>query len=178
MRERLLSLFPPHTHPLTLVSDPDGLLDSDIRTALRGSGFRMFDESDPIALRYAVVQAQPWSLESPLLIVTTGPLNALPYDLWQPARRVELSLVDLFPSLDSSVVHQLNAAQRQRLADALAADPIAAAQLGTQATRDLLLDRLFDADPSRLRTPARLVAWLDRYHAEEERLPPSLGQHL
>jgi PglZ domain len=178
MRERLLSLFPPHTHPLTLVSDPDGLLDIEIRTALQNTGFRLINEPDPIALRYTVEQAQPWSAESPLLIVTTGPLNALPYDLWQQAQRVELSLAELFPNLESSVVRQLNAAQRRRLADALTAAPISAPQLGAQATRDLLLDRLFDADPSRLRTPARLVAWLDRYHAEEEPLPLSLEQHL
>jgi hypothetical protein len=176
--QAILQHFTPHTHPLTLVSDPDGLLDIDIRTALQNTGFRLIDEPDPIALRYAVEQARPWSIETPLLIVTTGPLNALPYDLWQTARRVELSLVDLFPSLDSSVVRELNAAQRRRLADALAAAPISASQLGTQTTRELLLDRLFDADPSRLRTPARLVAWLDRYHAEEERLPSPLEQHL
>ena len=165
----MLQYFPPHTHPLTLVSDPDGLLDTEIRTALHNSGFRLIDEPDPIALRYAVEQARPWSAEQPLLIITTGQLNALPYDLWQQARQIELSLAALFPSLDSAALRQLNAAQRRRLAAALAAAPIAAAQLGAQATHDLLLDRLYDAEPSRLRTPARLVAWLDRYHAAEER---------
>ena len=38
MLERILALFPPHTHPLTLVSDPDGVLADE--TALPAAGVR------------------------------------------------------------------------------------------------------------------------------------------
>ncbi len=51
--------FSPHTHPLTVVSDRDGLLaDEEILAALAERGFALIDEPDPIRLRHRVEEAR------------------------------------------------------------------------------------------------------------------------
>ncbi|MFP4344989.1 MAG: BREX-3 system phosphatase PglZ [Anaerolineales bacterium] len=174
MLEQLLSYFPAHTHPLTLVSDPDGLLGEAARVALAGRGFTLVQERDPVALRHAVEQARPWSPEHPLIVLTAGPLNALPYDLWQQGHHVRLSLHALFPHLAYPVIKALAPAQRERLAQA----PPPARRLSRGATLDYVLRHVFDAVPSSLRRPANLLAWLAAHHERGERLPPEVEAHL
>jgi len=59
MLDQLLHHFPPHTHALTLVADPDSLLaDETVTAALHTRGFRLLVASDPVALRYAYSRAQ------------------------------------------------------------------------------------------------------------------------
>jgi len=69
-------------------------------------------------------------------------------------------------------VRELNAAQRRRLADALTAAPISAPQLGTQATRELCSTGCLTPIHPDYAPQRGWLAWLDRYHAEEERLIP------
>jgi hypothetical protein len=100
MLEAILRYFPTHTHPLTVVSDPDGLLlDAELEAALTSRGFWLVREADPVALRYAVEQARPWSAARPLVVSTADALNTLPYDLWQAGHGITLSLGTLFPTL-------------------------------------------------------------------------------
>ena len=62
-----------HTHPLTLVSDPDGLLaEEELLAELYARGFALLAESDPLRLRQRVEGARPWSTAKPLVIVTAG----------------------------------------------------------------------------------------------------------
>ena len=73
MLARILAHFPPHTHPLTLAGDPDGLLAGEAALVeLAGRGFRIIQESDPVVLRCQVEAARPFSPENPLLIITPG----------------------------------------------------------------------------------------------------------
>ncbi|MBA3945731.1 MAG: hypothetical protein H0X37_14330 [Herpetosiphonaceae bacterium] len=89
-----------NTYPLILVSDPDALLsDPQNVAALHERTFRVITEPDPIALRYQVEQARPWSTAAPLIIVTPEPVNMLPYDLWQQGHHVELALHELLSGL-------------------------------------------------------------------------------
>ncbi|MGD2158403.1 MAG: hypothetical protein PVG32_16110, partial [Anaerolineales bacterium] len=79
MLQDILNHFPPDTHPITLVSDPDGLLTDDtLLAALAERGFTILNESDPIRLRYHFTRSN-----LPLILVTDGPFNRLPYDIWQ-----------------------------------------------------------------------------------------------
>src|SRR5919199_450824 len=179
MLERILNSFPPHTHPLTLVSDPDGVLaDEQIRAALAERGFRMIDERDPIALRYAVQQARPWSATTPLIVVTEEPVNTLPYDLWQPGHHVTLALHTLFPNLAYPVVQALSPRQRRRLSEVLAGPQAPAAPLSYEGTMRYILEAVFGITPGRLPRPAQLIAWLDDYHALDDPLPPELLRKL
>jgi hypothetical protein len=87
----ILRHLPPHAHPLTLVSDPDGLLaDEGALAALAERGFRLVVEDVPVRLRHHVEAHRPFTAGQPLIIVTAGRLEKLPYDLRQAGQRVEL----------------------------------------------------------------------------------------
>src|SRR5712691_8817049 len=99
--EAILELFPPHTHTLTLVSDPDELLaDAEGIATLRERGFQLLQGEDPIRLRLAVHQVRPFTAEWPVVVVTTSTLDSLPYDLWQQGRHITLSLDTCWPGLE------------------------------------------------------------------------------
>lgn len=172
---QLLSHFPPHAHPLTLVCDRDGLLaDEEILTALNERGFRLIDETDPVRLRYRVEEARPLSVERPLVVVTAGPLNELPYDLWQQSHHVTLDLHALFPELAYPVLRALTPSQRWRLSQL----PRPSRRLGRQGTIEFVLRHAFHADPDVLRKPARFVAWLNEAHQRADPMPVMLAEHL
>ncbi len=175
MIDELLNLFPPHTHPLTLVSDPDGLLGGEATLVdLTQRGFTLIQESDPALLRHRFEEARPFSAENPVLIITTGLLEELPYDLWQQGGRIQLSIHQYFPNLVYPIVQSLSAAQIERLANCQ--QPLE--PLGRQKTIDFLLRAVFAADPSFLTEPHQLIAWLTQYHQNQDPLPPILRDGL
>jgi hypothetical protein len=175
MQQRILAHFPAHTHPLTVVSDPDRLLgEEEVLAALVARGFTLVAEPDPVYLRRRLAEAEPWSAERPLVVVTAGPLNTLPYDLWQEGRRVELALHTFFPNLVYPLVRLLSPAQRWRLAQA----PPPRRPLAREATSDFILRHAFGAEVAALAQPAQLIAWLDAYHAQPEPMPDALAQSL
>jgi len=175
MLTQTLLHFPPHIHPLILVSDPDGLLaDEDVLAALAGRGFTLVNEPDPVTLRHRVEALRPWSIDHPLIVVTAGPLDQLPYDLWQQGHHVTLALHTFFPNLAYPVVRTLTPAQRWRLSQA----PPPPRRLGRRGTIEFLLRHVFAADPAALRQPAHLVAWLDQVHQQADPMPPVLSDSL
>ena len=175
--EAILELFPPHTHPLTLVSDPDELLaDAEVIAALRERGFRLLQGEDAIRLRLAVRQARPFTAEWPVIVVTTGELNSLPYDLWQQGRHITLSLGTCWPGLEVGVLRALTPRQRRLLG--AGTNRSAEAQLTARETREFALQGVFGFNSEQITTRAALVRWLAEYHAGTERLPPLLADHV
>ncbi len=175
MQAVALAHFPPHTHPLTLVSDPDGVLaDEAVLTTLVERGFTLVNEPDPLRLRQRVEQVRPFRTDRPLIVVTTGSLNELPYDLWQPGHHVTLALHTFFPNLAYPVVRTLTPAQRWRLSQT----PPPPRRLGRRGTVVFLLRHVFAADFDPLRQPAWLVAWLDQYHQQTDPMPSVLADSL
>jgi hypothetical protein len=175
MIDEVLSFFPPHTHPLTLVSDPDGLLDSETALVeLAQRGFTVIKESDPVQLRHRFEEARPVSTGRPVLVIISGPLEDLPYDLWEAGYCIHLSIHQYFPNLVYPVVQTLSPTQLERLA----ACPQPTEPLGRQKTIDYLLIHVFDAEPACLAEPHQLVAWLMGYHQSHSSLPPLLCNGL
>ena len=175
MIDEILRRFPPHTHPLTLASDCDGLLaGEEILTALIERGFTLVDEADPVHLRHRLESVRPFSAQHPVIVVTNGPLNHLPYDLWQHGHHVTLDLHAFFPNLAYPVVRSLTPAQRQLLS--LAPSPLR--RLGPRRTADFVLRHVFGADAEALRQPAQFVLWLDRLHRQADPMPSMLAEHL
>lgn len=125
-------------------------------------------------LRHRVEACRPFTAGQPLVILTAGRLEDLPYDLWQAGQRVELRLHDFFPDLAYPIVRALTPAQRWRLAQA----PAPGRRLSQAGTVAFVLRHAFDADPAALAAPGRLIAWLDGYHSLSEPLPPLLADAL
>lgn len=159
MFQTILNHFPPRTHRLTLVHDPDGLLAGErVLAELHARGFTVLDEPDPVRLRYRYTHSAP-----PWVVVTRQPLNQLPYDLWQQGHHVTLALHQFFPHLAYPLLQALTPAQRTRLHAA----PQPARRLGQQATLAFIFRHVFDLDLNALGDPITLVAWLsDRPHPE------------
>jgi hypothetical protein len=116
MLETILDHFPPQAYPLTLASDPDrALADETVRARLVERGFTLIQAGDPVNLRYELAQLGEWSVQRPLIIITPGSLNQLPYDLWQQGHFVTLALHTFFPTLAYPVVQSLTPNQRWQL---------------------------------------------------------------
>ena len=175
MITQILRHFPPHTHPLTLVSDPDGLLaDEDLLAALAERGFGLVDETDPVVLRHRVEAARPWSAGRPLVVVSAGPLDALPYDLWAQGHPVALALHAFFPHLAYPVVRALSPTQRWRLGQS--SPP--SRRLGQRHSMVHVLRHVFDVDFESLVRPANLIVWLNDHHQRPDAMPPLLADYL
>ena len=171
----MLQFFPAHTHPLTLVHDPDGLLaDEGLLAALAERGFTLIQEPDPVRLRHRVEQARPWSADHPLIIVTAEPLNKLPYDLWQQGHHISLALHAFFPHLAYPVVRTLTPSQRWQLSQV----PAPVRPLGRQGSTDHILRHVFNVDLNALQQPAGLITWLNGYHQRAEPMSSVLLDHL
>ena len=175
MLSQILSLFPPNIHPLTLVSDPDRLLAGEkVMLELVRRGFQVIQENDPIFLRHRVEDAQPFTSLHPGIVITTGPLEDLPFDLYQPSYRVTLSLHQYFPNLVYPVLQALSPGQVEKLGSC----PMPVETLSRQKTIDYLLKEIFNADPVALSQPHALVAWLNDYHHNPSPLPELLRSSL
>lgn len=153
MLNTLLRRFPtPPVSTLLLASDPDGLLnDEQVLTELRARGYTLIAETDPIRLRYRYAHSTP-----PCLIITPGPLNQLPYDLWQRGEHITLALHEFFPYLAYPLLQALTPPQRTRLFQA----PPPAVRLGETTTLDYLFRYVFDLDLNVLGDPLTFITWL------------------
>lgn len=175
MIKEILSLFPPHIHPLTLVSDPDRLLAGEaLILELTQRGFYIIQAEDAVFLRRRVEEARPFSLDHPVIILTTEALENMPYDLYQPAYRLSLSLHQYFPNLAYPVLQTLSPDQVEKLGSC----PPPAETLSRQKTMDYLLREVFEADPIALSQPHALIAWLNDYHHRPSPLPELLRSSL
>ena len=175
MNAELLRYFPAHTHPLTLLSDPDHLLAGEgLMAELTRRGFQVIQEDDPVLLRHRVEQARPFTVEHPVIITTSGVVEDLPYDLYQCAYRISLSLHQFFPHLAYPVLQTLQPDHIEKLETCQPPHQ----PLSRQKTIDYLLREIFHADPSAMRQPHALIAWLNQYHHQPSPLPDLLRASL
>ncbi len=178
MLERFLSSLPQPNY-LLLVSDPDSILaDEVILAELSTRGFRIITETDPVALRHRYYQLEPITTADPVIVVTPGPLERLPYDLWQQGQHITLALHAIFPNLDYPTLRLLSPSGRSRLAQVQATGNWPERPLSPIQTADFLLSTVFDARTESLRRPSGLLLWLARYHAVGDPLPALLAERL
>ncbi len=175
MIDDVLNLFRPHTHSLTLVSDPDRFLSGErVMLEFAQRDFQVIQEDDPVFLRHRLEDARPFKLEHPVIVITNSALEDLPYDIYQPAYRLSLSLHQFFPNLVYPVLQTLTLENIEKLASCQ--QPVQ--PLSRQKTIDYLLNKVFDADPVILSKPPSLIAWLNNYHHQQNPLPELLQASL
>ena len=179
-QDAILREFAPGVSALTVVADPDGLLEHEgIHATLRERGFHLLRFEDPVAFRYSYEShlrggAAQGAQDGLVVIVPAPPaaLESLPNDVISRARRLAFSLAELFPNLSQAVVAALEGADRDALHEALRREPTAA--LGENASKDYLLRHVFGIRPEQVRTPAALLAVLLRRHYAGRRVPAPL----
>ena len=116
--ERILKEFPADLSRLWIAADPDDvLLDEQVLSGLRERGFEVLPFEDSVAFRaeYEDRYRSAWdrgeAAPAKALVLHLRGTNVvdLPWDYLRQARRVSLSLANLFPRLSYPVVRQIGA---------------------------------------------------------------------
>lgn len=183
--ERILQPFQEDLSSFWIASDPDNLLlDERILQVLRDRGFEVLPFEDSIAFRveYEERYRAAWDkgatgTSKALVMQFPGTdLKVLPWDYLQRARMVNLSLADLMPKLNSSVIRQIDSAHLETLF--AAHNSFASQVLGESLTKEFLLTHLFKISPYLLQKPE--IFWREAFGLlyRGDVLPPVLAQHV
>lgn len=183
--QRVLQAFPEDLSSFWIASDPDNLLlDERILRVLRDRGFEVIPFEDSIAFRVEYEERYRSAWDSgcagtckALVLQHSGTdQNILPWDYLQRARKVDLSLADLMPKLNSSVIRQIDSAHLETLF--VVHNSFASQVLGESLTKEFLLTHLFEISPHLLRKPETF--WREAFGLLYRGvvLPPILAQHV
>lgn len=183
--ERILQAFPEDLSSFWIASDPDNLLlDENILRVLRDRGFEVLPFEDSIAFRveYEERYRDAWdrgaegASKALVLQFQGADLNFLPWDYLRHARRVDLSLADLMPKLNASVIRQIDSSDLERLF--VAHNSHASQVLGESMTKEFLLTHLFEVNPHLMRKPETF--WREAFGLLYRGvvLPPVLAQYV
>ena len=182
--DRILKEFTPNVARLTLVADPDGLLlEEDVLARIREQGFELIPFEDHIAFRYAYESGfrSRWDQRERTDLVVTlrstaSALDCLPYDLLQAGRQLSFNLGDIFPNLSYPVVTALARGDLDALYEAqIRHSP---GMLSDNATKDFILQHVFDITPEFIGKPSDLLRVLLRHHYREQRIPTLLDERF
>ena len=183
--DRILKEFPADLSRLWIVADPDDvLLDEQVLSGLRERGFDVLPFADSVAFRaeYEDRYRSAWdrgeAAPAKALVLHLRGTNVadLPWDYLRQARRVSLSLANLFPRLSYPVVRQIGAESLEAL---FAAQSKHAAQaLGESATKEFVLTHIFKISPHLISRPEDLWRELLRLHYRGAGLPLVLADHV
>lgn len=183
--ERILQAFPEDLSSFWIASDPDNLLlDERILRVLRHRGFEVlpFEESIAFRAEYEERYRAAWdkgtsgTCKALVLQFSATDLNILPWDYLQRARRVNLSLSDLMPKLNVSVIRQIDSRHLEKLYSAHSS--FAPQVLGESMTKEFLLTHLFEIHPHLMRKPE--IFWREAFGLlyRGSVLPSLLAQHV
>jgi hypothetical protein len=183
-RYRVLQAFVPEVARLTLVADPDALLnDEGIFAALIARGFEMLTPGDdPIEFRYLYESRYRAAWDrgektADLVIVVPGDLHALralPWDLLRKGRTVDVTVADLFPGLSVPVIAALDRADLDAL-DATCREHRPSG-LGANGTKDFILRHIFGIAPETITEPHHLLRALLQVHFPGRSIPAAFAE--
>ncbi|MEW5891118.1 MAG: BREX-3 system phosphatase PglZ [Pseudomonadota bacterium] len=183
--DRILKEFPVDLARLWIVADPDDvLLQSQVLSGLRERGFEVLPFEDSITFRaeYEERYRAAWDRGEPgpsraLILHLPGTnVSDLPWDYLRQARKLSLSLAELFPKLSYAVVRQLGSEMLPALFEAQARH--AHQSLGEAATKEFVLTHIFRISPHLITRPEDFWRELLRLHYREAALPLVLAQHM
>jgi PglZ domain len=183
--ERILKEFPADLSRLWIAADPDDvLLDEQVLSGLRERGFELMPFEDSVAFRaeYEDRYRSAWdrgkAAPAKALVLHLRGINIsdLPWDYLRQARRVSLSLANLFPKLSYPVIRQIGVEHHKAL---FAAQTNFASQtLGESATKEFVLTHIFKISPHLISRSEDLWRELLRLHYRDSALPLVLAEHV
>lgn len=183
--DRILKEFISDLSRLWIAADPDGvLLDERLLAGLREQGFDLLPFEDSVAFRaeYETRYRATWDrgddgpAKALILQLRSRTTGELPWDYLRRARRVSLSLADLFPKLSYSVIRQIPLEHYDVLYTSEAR--YAMQILGESATKEFVLTHIFKLSPHLISRPEDLWRELLRLHYRDAALPPVLADHV
>ncbi len=183
-RDIILKEFPPGIARLSLAADPDGLLlEENILMELGKRGFELMTFEDPVAFRYVYESRyrSQWdegkeTSTSVILRIQSDDLNTVPYDLLQAGRQVAISLGTIFPNLSYPVVKTLDTSDLDALYEAY--KNYKPKQMGENATKDFILQHVFEIVPELIKKTPDLLRVLLRRHYRNQRIPEPIDERF
>ncbi|MEA2034029.1 MAG: BREX-3 system phosphatase PglZ [Euryarchaeota archaeon] len=183
-RDSILNEFITDVSKLTLVADPDGLLTEEVLVIkLREKGFDIIEYEDAISFRYAyeTKYRSLWDrgLKTDLVVVLRtqeSDLEKLPYDIFVTGRSLSFSINKIFPNLSSPVIEKLDKAHFEKLFKSQ--NKCLTQRIGDNATRDFILENVFEINPDLIKTIPQLLNVLLRIHYSGIELPYILNQRI
>ena len=185
LADRILKEFPSDLARLWIAADPDNLLlDEQVLAGLRERGFEVLSFEDSIAFRaeYEERYRAAWEAGEPnapgslIIQVRDSSTADLPWDYLRQARKVSLSLAELFPKLSYTVLRQLGSEILPSLFDVQARHATQA--MGEAATKEFVLTHIYRVSPHLITRPEDLWRELLRLHYRETLLPQTLAGHI
>lgn len=170
---------------VTVVADPDGLLQDDlIATELRKCGFDVLRYEDPVRFRflYETQHRQKWDQgETSSVVVgascSEADITCIPHDvLWharQADRVISISFGELFKGLAVDVLAELDKADLDALW--LVRKSVGNDVFGGNQTRDYVLRAVFKLSPEITTSVEELLGQICRLHYAGRRVPATLA---
>jgi hypothetical protein len=183
-RSEIIRNFIPELSRLTIVADPDGLLQEEVLAQkIREKGFDLLQFDDPIAFRYEYESRyrSQWDNGVPTELVValrlqSSDINTLPYDIIKAGRVLSFSLSMLFPNLSPAVVEAIDKSDL---------DPLFKAQelyrpdrMGDRNTKDFVLRHVYEIPPETIKSAGALMRLLIQQHYRHRIVPEIIDSHL
>lgn len=173
---------------VTVALDPDALLaEPGVNAAIRSHSYELVLYEDPVAFRleYETRFREPWSRGqgSHLVVVirdSKADRRTVPFDVLEEAeaagRVLSFGLGEVFPSLASTVVAQLDVATLDALAAVV--ERCEGERLGENATKDFVLRHVFELAPELIRSSADMLRALLRKHYRAMPVPAVIDDRM
>lgn len=185
LADSILQEFTSKLARLWIVADPDNvLLDQQVLAGLRERGFDVLPFEDSIAFRAEYEEryraaweaGEPFAPSSLVIQVRDSSIAELPWDYLRKARKVSVSLAELFPKLSYTVLRQLGSDILPSLFEAQARH--ATQVMGEGATKEFVLTHIYRVSPHLITRQEDLWRELLRLHYRETLLPRTLADHI
>jgi hypothetical protein len=173
----VLDLFQAPFYHLTLVSDPDHILDDEVIVSkLKERGLEIVTYQDSASFRYIYEVQYRQALDQVHLLVVSEEeaLENMPYDLWEKGNKVYLKKSNLYPELSPAIVRQLDF----RTLDLLAAGSLSGNLSSERATIDYILKRIYKIAYDAVDTLAESIALVIRWHQLQHEVPDVVRQYF
>ncbi len=184
IRDEILQKIGEMNADLIILHDPDNLLlEEELLKELENRMLRTINYRDPIELYYhfevehRIPRDENVTPEYRLLIrLEDCDCKALPYAIVKEGEYATLSLFYFFPKLDTQVVKELTASQREILYRVYRG--YSGQTLGSNVTKEYIIKNVFKIDPTMLNTVPELFHYLIKRHYTQEIYPSVLDMYM
>lgn len=179
-RQKILMDFQEPIPPLTLISDPDGLLlDEELLSELKKRRVELVGYQDAIGFRYLYEQKYRPVIAAGkfCLAVRTEEESGdvFPFDLIESGRLIKYLVTDLFPGLSAPVIRQLGTVELDELYAKAGEFQVAASNADTC---DLILRKVFKIALDTVNSEVELLKLLLSKHYQTRVYPTLVEEYL
>lgn len=186
-RDSILDELQPGLAKIFIVEDPDNLMvEPGIQKILASRDYVYYHYDNSIALRYfyetkfMIDSCDSKRVNSKTLVISLNKnsfsARELPFDIYNNAKNVSLSLSDSFPDICSDVLNQLESEELDILYKALI--EYTPGQLGNIASLDFVLRHVYQVATEIVKTPSDLLRILLSLNYRDIALPQILRARL